>query len=194
LCAAVHTSMAGAAVWTVKMMRRLNLSEMPPEVDAVALVDQILFAAIARGASDVHIEPTAQGAEVRLRIDGLLETHSHHVDDVGRCLVTRLMVMAQLLTYRLDIPQEGRLRLHAGDAGTLDLRLAVMPTTHGLRAAVRMPAELIQPRTLEELGLASGALAGLKRFACADSGMLIVTGPAGSGKTTTIYALLAHIA
>jgi general secretion pathway protein E len=176
------------------MMRRMNLSEMPPEVDAVALVDQILFAAIARGASDVHIEPTAQGAEVRLRIDGLLEMHSHHSDDVGRCLVTRLMVMAQLLTYRLDIPQEGRLRLSAGDAGTLDLRLAVMPTTHGLRAAVRMPAELIQPRSLDELGLPSGALGGLKRFAGADSGMLIVTGPAGSGKTTTIYALLSHIA
>jgi type II secretory ATPase GspE/PulE/Tfp pilus assembly ATPase PilB-like protein len=176
------------------MMRRLNLSEMPPEVDAVALVDQILLAATARGASDVHIEPTALGAEVRLRIDGLLETHSQYSDDVGRCLVTRLMVMAQLLTYRLDIPQEGRLRISAGDAGSFDLRLAVMPTTHGLRAAVRMPAELIQPRSLDELGLPSSALAGLKRFANSDSGMLIVTGPAGSGKTTTIYALLAHIA
>src|SRR4051812_7764877 len=135
------------------MLRRLNISDMPPQVDAVALVDEILYAAIARGASDVHIEPTAQSAEVRFRIDGLLETHSQHSPDLGRCLVTRLMVMAQLLTYRLDIPQEGRVRLNAGEAGTLELRLAVMPTTHGLRAAVRMPAELIQPRSLDELGL-----------------------------------------
>jgi general secretion pathway protein E len=69
-----------------------------------------------------------------------------------------------------------------------------MPTTHGLRAAVRMPAELIQPRSLEDLGLHAAALDGLRRFAAGDAGMLIVTGPAGSGKTTTIYALLEHIA
>lgn len=76
----------------------------------------------------------------------------------------------------------------------MELRLAVMPTTHGLRAAVRMPAELIQPRSLDELNLPPKVVAGLKQFASGDSGMLLVTGPAGSGKTTTIYALLEHIA
>jgi type II secretory ATPase GspE/PulE/Tfp pilus assembly ATPase PilB-like protein len=75
----------------------------------------------------------------------------------------------------------------------LDLRLAIMPTTHGLRAAVRLPAELIQPHTLAELHLPDSVLAGLKKFAASDAGMLILTGPAGSGKTTTIYALLEHI-
>jgi general secretion pathway protein E len=70
----------------------------------------------------------------------------------------------------------------------------VMPTTHGLRAAVRMPAELIQPTTLEELHLPANVTDGLKRFASAESGMLLFTGPAGSGKTTSIYALLQHIA
>jgi type II secretory ATPase GspE/PulE/Tfp pilus assembly ATPase PilB-like protein len=108
------------------------------------------------------------------------------------------MVMGHLLTYRLDVPQEGRISTPlpaTGKAGPpVDLRLAVMPTTHGLRAAVRMPAELIQPRSLEELGLPPAALDGLRGFAAADAGMLIVTGPAGSGKTTTIYALLEHIA
>lgn len=167
----------------------------PPETDAIVLVDQILKTAIERGASDVHIEPTMQGVEVRLRVDGLLEVHHEYPADVGRSLVGRLMVMAQLLTYRLDIPQEGRLRIRAGvDEISLELRVAVMPTTHGLRAAVRMPAELIQPRRLDELGLPGLVLGALKRFASADSGMLLVTGPAGSGKTTTIYALLEHIA
>jgi type II secretory ATPase GspE/PulE/Tfp pilus assembly ATPase PilB-like protein len=80
------------------------------------------------------------------------------------------------------------------DRKSIELRLAIMPTTHGLRAAVRMPADLIQPRTLDELGLPAHALTGLKHFAAGDSGMLIITGPAGSGKTTTIYALLEHIA
>src|SRR5204863_417287 len=110
-------------------------------------------------------------------------------------LVTRLMVMAHLLTYRLDVPQEGRATVVvASSPKPLDLRLSVMPTTHGLRAAVRMPAELIQPHRLSELSLPVSVLAGLQRFVSSDSGMLILTGPAGSGKTTTIYALLQSIA
>ncbi|MEI8197889.1 MAG: ATPase, T2SS/T4P/T4SS family, partial [Phycisphaerae bacterium] len=114
----------------------------------------------------------------------------------------RLMVLGQLLTYRTDIPQEGRVSLPRTDVSTnastklapLDLRLAIMPTTHGLRAALRLPADLLQPQRLEELGLPEPVLAGLRHFAAADSGLLILTGPAGSGKTTTIYALLSYIA
>jgi type II secretory ATPase GspE/PulE/Tfp pilus assembly ATPase PilB-like protein len=166
-----------------------------PTVDARMLVEQLLDDAVRRRASDVHVEPTAGGVEVRFRVDGLLETVQHHDAGTGRSIVTRLMVMAQLLTYRLDVPQEGRatVKLPAVER-ELDLRLSVMPTTHGLRAAVRMPAELVQPHTLSQLGLPAGVLQGLEKFAQADAGMLILTGPAGSGKTTTIYALLQHIA
>ena len=177
------------------MTGRMNLSDCAPHVDAISLVNEILEAAIRAAASDVHVEPTAAGTQIKLRVDGLLQTHSEVTADVGRSVVARLMVMAQLLTYRQDIPQEGRLSVAVGEEGNLlELRVSVMPTTHGLRAAVRMPAELIQPRSMEELGLPAGVLRGLKRFAGCDSGMLIVTGPAGSGKTTTIYALLEHIA
>ena len=163
----------------------------PP--DARAAVDQILSEAVRRRASDVHIEPAANGCEVRLRVDGLLETASQVDAETGRAIVGRLMVLAQLLTYRLDVPQEGRLTFTPTGGKPLDLRLAVMPTTHGIRAAVRMPAELVQPVTMEELGLPEQVTAGLRRFAASDSGMLVLTGPAGSGKTTTIYALLRHI-
>jgi type II secretory ATPase GspE/PulE/Tfp pilus assembly ATPase PilB-like protein len=163
--------------------------------DARPLVDALLDDAVRRRASDIHIEPTADGYEVRVRIDGLLETVESCDAATGRTLVTRLMVMARLLTYRLDVPQEGRMSVTLPSAANpLQLRLSMMPTTHGLRAAVRMPAELIQPRTLAELNLPEGALNGLRRFAAGNAGMLIVTGPAGSGKTTTIYALLQHIA
>ena len=167
----------------------------PPHLDARLLVDKLLDEAVKRRASDIHLEPTADGLEVRLRVDGLLDTVDRVDVAVGRSMVTRLMVMAHLLTYRLDVPQEGRATVSVPSAPRpLDLRLSVMPTTHGLRAAVRMPAELVQPRTLNELGLPQNVVAGLERFARADAGMLILTGPAGSGKTTTIYALLEHIA
>lgn len=157
-------------------------------------VSELLAQAVRRRASDIHLEPTAQGYEIRYRIDGMLSTIAHIDTESGRAMVGRLMVMAQLLTYRLDVPQEGRLQFNGAGEQPLDLRLAVMPTSHGLRAAVRMPAELLQPGGLEELNLPDGVLQGLKRFANADSGMLIFTGPAGSGKTTTIYALLGYIA
>jgi general secretion pathway protein E len=123
----------------------------------------------------------------------------------GRSVALRLMVLAQLLTYRLEIPQEGRIRWTFnrcdGNAPNpsntplaLDLRLATMPVAHGIRAVVRMPAELTQPRKLCQLGLPETCLDALEAFARNDAGMLLVTGPAGSGKTTTIYALLEYIA
>jgi general secretion pathway protein E len=177
-----------------------------PAADARPLVDAMLDEAARRRASDVHVEPTAIGYEIRYRVDGLLETVARHDTATGRSIVGRLMVMGHLLTYRVDVPQEGRVSTvlaaasaHGSAAGSgpptaLELRLAVMPTTHGLRAAVRMPAELVQPRSLGDLGLPRPVLEGLHKFAAADAGMLVVTGPAGSGKTTTIYALLEHIA
>jgi len=134
---------------------------------------------------------------VKFRVDGVLEAVASHPATIGRMLVTRLMVMARLLTYRLDVPQEGRIDFApsmAKGAKPIELRVSIMPTTHGPRAAVRLPAELLQPQSLEQLGLPAAVLDGLRAFAGADCGMLIVTGPAGSGKTTTIYALLQHIA
>ena len=164
----------------------------PTPPDVRELVDRTLADAVRQRASDLHVEPTAQGYELRLRIDGLLQTIAKYDQTIGRSIVGRLMVMAQLLTYRLDVPQEGRMEMPV-EGQTLHLRVSVMPTTHGLRAAVRMPAELLQPKALDDLGLPESTLTGLRSFAKSDSGMLIVTGPAGSGKTTTIYALLAQI-
>jgi len=164
-------------------------------IDARVTLDQILAAAVSRRASDIHFEPTASGLDVRFRVDGLLETVQSTDVATGRTLVTRLMVMSQLLTYRLDVPQEGRATVTVPNASSpLEIRVSIMPTTHGLRAAVRMPAELVQPRTLEDLGLPAQVMSGLRHFAASDGGMLILTGPAGSGKTTTIYALLQYIA
>jgi type II secretory ATPase GspE/PulE/Tfp pilus assembly ATPase PilB-like protein len=162
--------------------------------DARPIVDALLQNALERHASDIHVEPGADGYEIRIRIDGLLETASRLDSNAGRAVVARLMVMARLLTYRLDVPQEGRISVPIGETKSpIELRLAIMPAVHGLRAAVRLPAEYIQPAVLQELGLSEAVLMGLLHFAAAEAGMLILTGPAGSGKTTTIYALLRHI-
>jgi type II secretory ATPase GspE/PulE/Tfp pilus assembly ATPase PilB-like protein len=164
-------------------------------IDTVKLVDDLLHKAIGQNASDLHLEPVKDGYEARIRVDGLLQTIASFDASTGGNAVSRLMVLAQLLTYRLDVPQEGRIEFESNALSrTLDLRLAIIPTVHGLRAAVRLPAELSQPRELQSLGLPTTALRGLEDFARTDSGMLIVTGPAGSGKTTTIYALLQYIA
>ena len=162
--------------------------------DVRPLVDLLLSEALRQRASDIHVEPAADFCEVRLRVDGVLETYKKLEPSVGRAVVTRLMVMARLLTYRLDVPQEGRISVPTScDNPAVELRLSIMPTIHGMRAAVRMPAEHVQPAILEDLSLPPSVLKGLIGFASADSGMLILTGPAGSGKTTTIYALLHHI-
>lgn len=159
------------------------------------LVQRLLDQAVRQGASDIHLDPAADGVTVRFRQDGLLETAHRLPADVGRSAVTRLMVLSQLLTYRLDVPQEGRASFTpAGAEKTLELRVAVMPTTHGMRAAVRLPAQVNQPRSLDELSMPEPIVRALRRFAGGDGGMLLLTGPAGSGKTTSIYALLQHIA
>src|SRR5437870_4151080 len=136
------------------MIAKAAQARLKETTDGRDLVNQILRSAIDRGASDVHVEPTADGHEIRLRVDGLLETTQILDSDAGRSVVGRLMVMAHLLTYRMDVPQEGKASLALRpDQESIDLRVSVMPTTHGMRGAVRLPADVIQPMTLEQLGL-----------------------------------------
>jgi general secretion pathway protein E len=162
-----------------------------PPTDVISHVDALLADAAARHASDIHLTPERDGVAQRLRIDGMLAPATLLPTELGRSVVTRLMVMAKLLTYRLDVPQEGRATVRLAGA-PFELRISVIPTVNGLRCAVRLPALGGVPETLESLGLSEISLAGLRRFVGSDGGLLIVTGPAGSGKTTTVYALLRH--
>jgi type II secretory ATPase GspE/PulE/Tfp pilus assembly ATPase PilB-like protein len=167
----------------------------PRDSDAPQRLDSILQSAITALASDVHFEPVASGYLVRRRTDGLLQDEQTLDAAAGRALVNRLMVLAGLLSYRLDVPQEGRFAQPVrGSDRTTDIRLAVIPTIHGLRAVVRLPGEMVAPGSLEELNLHPDVLEQLKRFAAGDFGMVLCCGPAGSGKTTTLYALLRHMA
>jgi len=162
-----------------------------PSDGVVALIDGFIGRAVETGASDVHFEPTDEAVLVRFRVDGRL----HDVERLPVALlpnvVTRLKVMAGLLTYRVDIPQEGGLALGNGHA--LDVRISTFPTIRGERAAVRLLPRTGSVRTLDELGLSDRAVGQLLAATADRQGLLLATGPAGSGKTTTLYAILRHL-
>jgi len=160
--------------------------------DVVALVDDLLARAVEAGASDVHFEPTARGLTVKFRLDGALSVFEELPRAVADGVVARLKVLGGLLTYRNDVPQEGRLD-RPGGADVLEKRLAVFPTIHGERAVVRIFYAERELTDLDALGLPGHILAALKRIASAGEGVVLLTGPAGSGKSTTLAALLRHI-
>jgi general secretion pathway protein E len=168
------------------------------------LVDAILAQAVHAGASDVHFEPTYAALIVRMRLDGVLQRVATLPRELCGNVVARLKVMADLLTYRLDVPQEGRARATVpgpagaaggvlGDAAEVDFRVSTFPTIHGERAVVRLFDPEARSFALAELGLGAGVRERLERVLADTSGLLLLTGPSGSGKTTTIYACLSHL-
>lgn len=156
------------------------------------LVDVVLLDAIRRSASDVHVEPTHRAVEIRYRLDGVLQPVATLSRELAPNLIARLKVLAELLTYRLDIPQEGSIRQEQHRYGT-DLRVSTFPTIHGEKAVVRIFQDSTQALDLDQLGLAREIQAALTRLLQERTGAIFLTGPSGSGKTTTIYACLRHI-
>jgi type II secretory ATPase GspE/PulE/Tfp pilus assembly ATPase PilB-like protein len=156
------------------------------------LVDLILAEAVQHSASDIHFEPTHQSMEVRFRLDGVL----HHVAALSRDLaanvVARLKVMAELLTYRQDIPQEGRLSQGRSQFG-VDMRVSTFPTIQGEKAAVRIFGAGAGILELDQVGLPEAILAELQTLFLERTGAIFLTGPSGSGKTTTLYACLRYL-
>ena len=166
----------------------------PQPHDAVSLVDDLLDQAVAAGASDIHFERTGGTLLVRFRLDGVLKTVETLPGAIAENVVARLKVLAGLLTYRNDIPQEGRLEhRERGTARVIDRRLAVFPTIDGQRAVVRLFCEEPALADLGQLGFSPAQLADLQAIAAAPSGLLLLTGPAGSGKSTTLAAVLRYV-
>lgn len=154
------------------------------------LVDLILAEAVRRQASDVHFQPTHRALEIRFRVDGVLQPAGLLDRELAANVVARLKVMAELLTYRLDVPQEGGIRAAPGGAA---MRLSTFPTIHGEKAVVRIFDPSGQPLDLDQLGLSAELARSLTRLLQERSGAILLTGPSGSGKTTTIYACLRHL-
>jgi type IV pilus assembly protein PilB len=160
----------------------------------VRLVNSLIFQAAEDGASDMHFEPTREGIVVRFRIDGVM----HEIQRIPKRMVagvtTRLKVLAKLDIAERRKPQDGRISLNARTAGRmLDIRVATLPTVDGEKIAMRLLDKSKNAPTLEELGLPEDMRTRLSEIIRRPTGALLVTGPTGSGKSTSLYAALSEI-
>ena len=164
--------------------------EKPPAV--IELAEAIISSGIACGASDIHLEAQADRLFVRFRLNGVL----YDVASVNRSLqaqlISRVKVLSDLLTYKTDLPQEGRIKSEKIKEG-IDLRVATFPTIYGERVLIRIFTKEKGTFELDELGFDEQQLAILRKHLHSNRGVIFLTGPAGSGKTTTIYSCLKEI-
>ncbi|HEX7256320.1 MAG TPA: GspE/PulE family protein [Gaiellaceae bacterium] len=160
----------------------------------VRLVNSIIFQAAEEGASDVHFEPQADSLVVRFRTDGVMHEVQRVPKRMTAGVITRLKVLAKLDIAERRKPQDGRISLSAAAAGRLlDIRVATLPTVDGEKIAMRLLDKSKTAPTLEELGLEEGMRATLQEIINKPGGALLVTGPTGSGKSTTLYSALTEI-
>jgi type IV pilus assembly protein PilB len=155
----------------------------------VRLVNSVIFQAAEDGASDVHFEPQEDALVVRFRVDGVLQEVQRIPKRMTPGVTTRLKVLAKLDIAERRKPQDGRISLNAAAAGRmLDIRVATLPTVEGEKVVMRLLDKSRRAPTLEELGLSDDMRARLAEIISKPTGALLVTGPTGSGKSTTLYA------
>jgi type II secretory ATPase GspE/PulE/Tfp pilus assembly ATPase PilB-like protein len=170
---------------------RLSSLDAASPTYVIDVVDMILGEAALVGASDVHLLPTATGLDVLYRIDGVLQLAGTLPRSLLPNVVARLKLIANMVTYRSDIPQEGRI-IEAG--GEVERRVSTFPTHFGEKAVIRMFGGISEFQRLEDLGLPDEIRRTLAELLNETSGAILFTGPAGSGKTTTLYTCLREIA
>jgi type IV pilus assembly protein PilB len=160
----------------------------------VRLVNSVIFQAAEDGASDIHFEPQEDALAVRFRVDGVLQEVQRIPKRMAPGVTTRLKVLAKLDIAERRKPQDGRISLNAAAAGRmLDIRVATLPTVEGESVVMRLLDKSKKPPTLEELGLSDQMREQLNTLINRPTGALLVTGPTGSGKSTTLYAALSVI-
>jgi type IV pilus assembly protein PilB len=171
------------------LKRLAGESELPP---VVRLADMLLIEGIKTGASDIHVEPSGDKMKVRYRIDGMLEDGFSFPKWVQNALIGRLKVMAKLDIADRRTPQDGRVQVRHADK-VVDLRVSSLPTHHGEKITMRILDSTRAVTELDRLGFQDVELKRMRDAGKKPQGMILVTGPTGSGKTTTLYALIREI-
>jgi type IV pilus assembly protein PilB len=172
----------------------LEVDDGISDAPLVRLVNSLIFQAAEDGASDVHVEPQEDCLLVRFRVDGVLQEVQRVPKRMAAGVITRLKVLAKLDIAERRKPQDGRISLNAAAAGrTLDIRVATLPTVEGESLVMRLLDKSKKAPTLEELGMSEEMRARLSEIIRRPTGALLVTGPTGSGKSTTLYAGLTEI-
>jgi general secretion pathway protein E len=169
-----------------------DLLDADDEAPIIRLVNSLLFQAVKDRASDIHIEPFEREVSVRFRIDGLLYDILKPPRRYHPTIVARIKIMAGLDIAEKRLPQDGRLRFRAAGRD-IDVRVSIVPTQFGERAVLRLLDRTGALLTLEQLGLGGPNLVQIEKLIQRSHGILLVTGPTGSGKTTTLYAALARL-
>ena len=163
---------------------------------AVALADELLRAAITRQASDIHLDPARDELRVRLRVDGVLEEYRRIPAAQQGALLSRLKVLAEMDIAERRAPQDGGFSYshHSGERSqVVDVRVATLPTKHGERITLRLLATEAAQLSLEKLGMAARDLALFESTLAQPHGLVLLTGPTGGGKTTTLYAAIRRL-
>lgn len=166
-----------------------RLKDAASEAPIIRLVHRLLGAAVEQGASDIHIEPQAHGLTVRYRLDGVLAEVERLNPTALAGVATRIKILAKLNIAERRLPQDGRLKVTSGGRH-VDVRVSFMPTQHGESIVLRLLDQERVELTFAALGLDGHARGALERLLTEPNGIVLVTGPTGSGKTTTLYSAL----
>ena len=179
-----------------RMMQELpaveDLLEASADAPIIRMLNALLMQAARDGASDIHIEPYERHSSVRFRIDGTLREVVQPNRALHAALISRLKIMADLDIAEKRLPQDGRISLRLGQRA-IDVRVSTLPGAHGERAVLRLLDKSLSRLTLASVGMKGATLQRLEQLIAQPHGIVLVTGPTGSGKTTTLYAALQQL-
>ncbi|SFV10221.1 type II secretion system ATPase GspE [Pseudoduganella namucuonensis] len=169
-----------------------DLLESSDDAPVIRMINALLTQALREGASDIHIEPFEQTSVVRFRVDGALRDIVKPRKAIHGSLISRIKIMAQLDIAEKRLPQDGRITLRVGGK-PVDVRVSTLPTGHGERAVLRLLDKEAGRLDLNHLGMSAAMLPRFDQLINQPHGIVLVTGPTGSGKTTTLYAALSML-